>query len=65
MELPSNSPGGDEQDCNFGGYQNILHDPKYPKPGEEWYYKIARSCWMFSINSRYPKTLNRECDARA
>ena len=30
----------------------ILHDPKDPKPWEQWYYSILRSCRTFSINTR-------------
>ena len=29
----------------------ILHDPKYHKRWEYWYYSILRSCRIFSINS--------------
>ena len=29
----------------------ILDDPKSPKPGELWCYRIPRSCRIFSINS--------------
>ena len=32
---------------------NILHDPKYPKPWELWYYTMLRSCRIFRINSPF------------
>ena len=45
------------RDFNVGAYATttvdpkILHDPKYSRPWEYWYYGILRSCRIFSFNS--------------